>query len=363
MSSTVQFDLRLQRNGFDLHVCAQLPSPGITVLFGPSGSGKTTVLRCLAGLERAQGNVHVNDSVWQNDLQGVFVPTWQRNLGYVFQEASLFEHLNVHGNLLFGLNQLSRTQRTARQQSALQDAIALLGIEHLLTRSVQELSGGERQRVAIARALALQPQVLLLDEPLAALDSARKQEILPWLERLRSDLQIPMVYVTHSTDELARLADHVLILQAGRLLTEGPLNTVLTHPQVTQQLAEEACVVWAGQVVELDDTYFLARLQCPGGSVWVRSTGLTLGQQARVRIQARQVSLSDAVPTHTSLQNFICGTVRCMHTGGHPSQVCVEVNCNGVPLLAGITQRAVDQLQLKVGRPVWCAIKSVGLIE
>ncbi len=208
--------LRVPREGFLLDVDLPLPASGITVLFGASGSGKTTVLRCVAGLERAeQGRVQIGAELWQDETQRVFVPTWRRALGYVFQEASLFEHLTVQGNLQFGL------KRTSAPAAGLVAAIELLGIGHLLARWPAQLSGGERQRVAIARALATQPRLLLLDEPLAALDAARKQEILPWLERLRDELKMPMLYVTHSADELARLADHLVVLEQGRVKTQG----------------------------------------------------------------------------------------------------------------------------------------------
>jgi len=203
---TLHIRLRLTRADFQLGVDLTLPSSGITVLFGPSGSGKTSLLRCVAGLERPeQARISIGSEVWQDDAAGVYLPTWQRDLGYVFQEASLFEHLNVRQNLHFGLK---RTRKPGAEQ-ALAHALELLGIGHLLHRQAGTLSGGERQRVAIARALATQPRILLLDEPLAALDIARRHEILPWLEKMRDELSLPMLYITHSADELARLADHL----------------------------------------------------------------------------------------------------------------------------------------------------------
>ena len=208
---------------FRLDVSFEIPDKGITVLFGPSGCGKTTVLRCTAGLERAGGRVVVADRVWQDDARNIFVPAWERRLGYVFQEASLFEHLNVEGNLHFGLRHKDARGGLAR----FSEAVELLGIGHLLRRRVQLLSGGERQRVAIARALLMTPDLILMDEPLAALDWNRKQEILPWLERLRDELSVPMLYVTHSADEMARLADQVICFENGRIVAEGPLEEVL----------------------------------------------------------------------------------------------------------------------------------------
>lgn len=190
-------DIRLKRDSaFSLEVRISIPREGILVLFGPSGCGKTTLLRCVAGLEHGSGVVQIGSKVWQDDGRGIFVPTYERSLGYVFQEASLFPHLNVEKNLRFGLERTKDPEGGRR----LEEAVELLGIRHLLPRRVSQLSGGERQRCAIARALCLAPDVLLMDEPLAALDWARKREILPWIEKLREELRIPILYVTHSTE-------------------------------------------------------------------------------------------------------------------------------------------------------------------
>ncbi len=226
MSTGLALRLSLRRTDFLLDITLTLPSQGITVLFGPSGSGKTTILRCVAGLERAEGRVALGTALWQDTAQDVMVPTHQRDLGYVFQEASLFDHMDVWSNLAFGVK---RAKKPGLAQ-ALDDAIELLGIGHLRHRPVYSLSGGERQRVAIARALAMQPQILLLDEPLASLDFARRQEILPWLEQMHKELKIPVIYVTHSLHELRRLADHVVLLSNGRVQTEGTVPAVLSHP-------------------------------------------------------------------------------------------------------------------------------------
>ena len=219
----MKLQLLLSRSDFELNVDLQLPDQGVTVLFGPSGSGKTTLLRCVAGLEPCEGHVAVGQDVWQDSRQRINKPVWQRDLGYVFQEASLFEHLNVQRNLEFGVRRLQGAfkGKASPSNDALAQAIELLGIGHLLERAVSSLSGGERQRVAIARALAMQPQVLLLDEPLASLDMARKKEILPWLEQLHQHLSIPVLYVTHSLAELKRLADAVVMLQQGMVVFQG----------------------------------------------------------------------------------------------------------------------------------------------
>ena len=214
----IHLQLNIARADFDVSVDVQLPAHGITVIYGPSGCGKTTLLRCVAGLEpSARGVVQLGHEVWQDDAHDVCLPTHQRALGYVFQEASLFDHLDVAGNLAYGHTRAEKQSRNAMSQAVVQQTIELLGIGHLLKRRSHELSGGERQRVAIARALVTQPRLLLLDEPLAALDYARRQEVLPWLEKLRDDLNIPMLYVTHSSDEVARLADTLVVLDAGNL--------------------------------------------------------------------------------------------------------------------------------------------------
>jgi len=249
--------LTLPRADFALQTDLQLPARGITVLFGASGSGKTSLLRCVAGLERAQdARVVVAGETWQNDAAQVFLPTHRRALGYVFQEASLFRHLDVQGNLQYGM------KRTPSPQAAqtLQAAIELLGIGHLLRRRPDQLSGGERQRVAIARALATAPKVLLLDEPMAALDLARRQEILPWLEKLRDELSIPMLYVTHSADELARLADHLVVLARGQVKAAGPVHEVLSAIDTPVVVGEDAGALLQGMVAERSESWQLARV-------------------------------------------------------------------------------------------------------
>ena len=280
--------LALPRADFALNVDLHLPGSGITVLFGASGSGKTSVLRCVAGLERARpGLVAVDGEVWQDDAAQVFWPTHQRALGYVFQEASLFEHLDVLGNLRYGL----KRARSAQAGATLQAAIELLGIGRLLQRRPGQLSGGERQRVAIARALATSPRLLLLDEPMAALDLARRQEIMPWLERLRDELHIPMLYVTHSADELARLADHLVVLEGGQVKATGPVDQVLSSVQLPVVLGDDAGALLRGQVLERDTSWHLARVGFAGGALWLRDSGLPVGQAVRLRVLARDVSL------------------------------------------------------------------------
>ena len=362
MTSAADSRIRLQvvREGFRLAVDLALPATGITVLFGASGSGKTTLLRCVAGLERApQALVRIGSQVWQDDEARIFLPTWRRPLGYVFQEASLFEHLTVKGNLHFGL------KRTGSRDDGqvLDAAIRLLGIDKLLDRLPAGLSGGERQRVAIARALATQPRLLLLDEPLAALDHARKQEILPWLERLRDELSTPMLYVTHSADELARLADHLVVLDQGRVTAEGPAASVLAAISSPVLAGDEIGALLAGRVVERDDQWHLSRVAFDGGSLWLRDSGLPLGHLVRLRVLARDVSMAVEEPRGTSIQNHLPCTIESSAPDVHPSQVLVRVRVGASTLVARITGRSFDALGLQPGKSAWLQVKSVALME
>jgi len=352
--------LALRRPAFTLDVALALPPRGITVLFGPSGSGKTTVLRCVAGLERARGEVRVSGRTWQDDARGEFLPTSRRPLGYVFQEASLFPHLSVAGNLRYA-------QRRARDANAisLDRAVELLGIGGLLERSTADLSGGERQRVAIARALATQPELLLLDEPLASLDPARRRELLPWLEHLRDGLGIPMLYVTHSADEMARLADTVVLMDAGRVVASGPPATTLTRLDLPIAQDEDAGALLQGVIVQIDASWHLARVDFVGGSLWLRDDGLREGEHVRVRVLAREVSLAiePPVPGTASIQNVLACTVVGLQAGPHPSQALVALDCGGHRLLSRITARAADSLGLAAGTRVFAQVKSVGLVR
>ncbi len=351
--------LRLARADFELAVDLQLPARGITVLFGASGSGKTSLLRCVAGLEAPRETLlRIAGQTWQDDAAGIRLPTWQRALGYVFQEASLFEHLDVRRNLAYGLKRTG-----AGSAAALDEAVALLGLGGLLDRRPQQLSGGERQRVAIARALATRPTLLLLDEPLAALDVPRRQEILPWLERLRDELQLPMLYVTHSVDEMARLADHLVVLQQGRVLADGPPAALLSALNGPLAAGEDAGALLTGRLVERDSRWQLARVVFDGGSLWLRDSGLVIGQPARLRVLARDVSITTAEPQQTSIQNVLPGQVEAIADDAQPSQAMLQVRCGGVVLLARITRKAVDQLALQPGSAVWLQVKSVALVQ
>jgi molybdate transport system ATP-binding protein len=346
---------------FSLDVDLHLPARGITVLYGTSGSGKTSLLRCVAGLEQPQkSRLEIAGAVWQDTEAGLNLPVWRRPLGYVFQEASLFDHLDVRGNLEYARK---RSLNALPGALSLDATIELLGIGALLLRRTQQLSGGERQRVAIARALATQPRLLLLDEPLAALDAARKADILPWLERMRDELRIPMLYVTHSADEVARLADTVVVMQAGRAITTGPVAQVLAGETGFPLAGQDAATVLQGKVVALDAQWHLAQVEFAGGSVWLRADALLLQQWVRIRVLARDVSIATAEPNNTSIQNLLSCTVLGVAPDEHPSQCLVRLQCGQATLLSRITARSAHHLSLEPGRAVWAQLKSVALVE
>jgi molybdate transport system ATP-binding protein len=358
----IEAALRLPRGRFTLDVALSLPSRGVSALFGPSGCGKTTLLRCLAGLQHAPGGrVAIDGEVWQDDAAKVFVPPHRRAVGVVFQEASLFDHLGVRANVEFGWKRLAPLQRRV----ALDDAIAWTGIEPLLDRSTASLSGGERQRVAIARALAVSPRVLLMDEPLAALDAARKAEILPAIERLHELSGITIVYVSHAISEVARLADHVVLMDAGRVVASGAVAELLSRLDLPLPPGEDAGVVLLGEVGALDAPWHLARLDVPGASFWTRDPALPIGHRLRLRVLARDVSLSLVEQPGSSIVNQIPAVVEAIADDAHPSQLLVRLRTRegASALLARVTRRSAQALALAPGQPVWAMVKSVALLD
>ncbi|MBK3510631.1 molybdenum ABC transporter ATP-binding protein [Pseudomonas sp. MF6747] len=357
----IEVRLKLNYPGFALEADLKLPGRGVTALYGHSGSGKTTCLRCIAGLERAEdGFVQINDQVWQDSRNGLFVPPHKRALGYVFQEASLFPHLSVRANLEFGFKRIARQQRRVD----LAHATELLGIAHLLDRHPQHLSGGERQRIGIARALLTSPQLLLMDEPLAALDSKRKSEILPYLERLHDELDIPVLYVSHAQDEVARLADHIVLLSDGQVLASGPIGETLARLDLPMALGDDAGVVINGSVSAYDAHYQLLTLQLPDSALSMRvaHAPLALGKQLRIKVQARDVSLSLQAQEPSSILNRLPVTVTGEISADNNAHVLVRLDAGGTPLLARITRFSRDQLQLCPGQALWAQIKAVAVL-
>lgn len=361
----------LAREGFALDVDLRLPGHGVSALFGPSGSGKTTCLRVLAGLERdAQGLVSVDDQTWQDSARQLFVPVHRRAVGYVFQEASLLAHLSVAGNLRFGWQRTPPAQR----RHGWDQGLDLLGIAHLLQRMPAELSGGERQRVAIARALATSPQVLLMDEPLAALDAQRKAEILPWLESLHRQLDIPVVYVTHSPDEVVRLADHLVLLEQGRPLAQGPVADLLARTDLPLSHGDHASTLIEARVQGHSPADQISVLGFDGGRILLPMLAQTLGKDTtvRLRIQARDVSLALQRPEHTSVLNILPATVTDIIPDGS-GQVLVALQLaeseqtpprpQAARLLSRISEFSARRLRLTTGQKVYAQIKGIAIVR
>ena len=350
---------KLQRADFVLDVDLALPGHGVTALFGASGSGKTSCLRAIAGLEpEARGRLEVNGMIWQDDAAGIFLPAHKRPLGYVSQDAALFAHLNVRGNLEYGMKRVHAAQRRV----SLQQAIDLLGIAHLQERMPVTLSGGERQRVAIARALAVSPSLLLMDEPLAALDMQRKEEILPYLEKLQQELAIPLLYVSHAPDEVARLADHMVLLEQGRQIASGEPTDLMTRLDLPLAHGDGAGVIVTTTSDNYDATYDLITLRFAGGLIRLPSASSESGRQVRVRIQARDVSIALQAPKDSSILNsFPAHIVEIADDS--PGQVMIALDCGGQRLLARITRQSADTLQLRAGLKVVAQIKGVALLK
>ncbi|MDF1589775.1 MAG: molybdenum ABC transporter ATP-binding protein [Gammaproteobacteria bacterium] len=357
-SGTITARFNLPLPGFTLDIDLILPSTGVSVLFGHSGSGKTTLLRCIAGLERASGHLSINGIDWQTN--NFFLPTYKRPLGYVFQEASLFTHLSVMNNLKYGMK---RSKGKDLEQS-LEQSIELLGIKHVLNRKPDKLSGGERQRVAIARSLAVNPKILLMDEPLASLDMPRKQEILPFLERLRDELAIPMIYVTHAADEVARLADHLVIMSAGKAVASGTLTDTLSRLDLPVHLGKEAGVVLQAKIIEIDHQWSLALAEFEGGNLWIKDSGFQLNQAVRLRVLARDVSLStEPQQQHSSMLNTLPAIVNDIATSEHPALRMAQLKVGNSLLLCRVTARSIVALNINSGSSVWAQIKSAAFIE
>lgn len=353
--------LKLAYPGFTLDVDLHLPGRGVCALYGHSGSGKTTCLRCIAGLERAgQGFVQINDEIWQDSENGVFVPPHKRALGYVFQEASLFPHLSVLANLQFGLKRIARAQRRVDMTQATE----LLGIGHLLERHPQHLSGGERQRIGIARALLTSPKLLLMDEPLAALDSQRKNEILPYLQRLHDELDIPVLYVSHAQDEVARLADHLVLLSDGKALASGPIGETLARLDLPMAMGDDAGVIIEGKVSAYDPDYQLLSLQLPATALNIRVTHqpMAAGQTLRCKVHARDISLTLQNSEFSSILNRLPVTVISEQIADNGAHVLIRLDADGTPLLARITRFSRDQLGLHPGQRLWAQIKAVAVL-
>ncbi|MCK5877179.1 MAG: molybdenum ABC transporter ATP-binding protein [Candidatus Marithrix sp.] len=346
-----------KQGDFLLDVDFKIPGHGVTAIFGASGSGKTTLLRCIAGLERAKfGFLQVNGYCWQSKSK--FIPTYKRPLGYVFQEASLFSHLSVKQNLQYGL------KRTPPKQHKVifSEVVELLGISYLLERNPNNLSGGEKQRVAIARALLTSPKLLLMDEPMTALDDNSKAEILPYLERLHTELSIPILYITHTIAEVMRLADNVLLIDKGKLIGNSTLAKILTRLDLPLAHMYEAGVVIEAKVVEHDEEFHLTYVKFSGGILSLGREDLSLGTEVRVVLNARDISLALENEVNSSILNTFRATILEM-TEESPGQLMVKLDIANTLLLTRITKKSWTLLNLQVGMLVYARVKSVALFN
>ncbi len=355
---TIAARFKLALGHFDIDIDIEFPARGITALFGKSGCGKTTLLRCIAGLIKTHsGFLRVDGEVWQDEK--TFVPTHTRALGYVFQEASLFPHLNVRRNLEYGWK---RTPSAGRRVD-FDEIITLLGIESLLAQKPDTLSGGQRQRVAIARALLSSPKLLLLDEPLASLDLDSRAEILPYLEQLHAQLDIPMIYVSHAPAEITQLADHLVLIEQGRVVADGPLNDILTRPDLAPAQQDEASAVIEGHVIGHDRQFMLTQIAVPGGQMAVAYHALEHEQRVRVRILARDVSIALEKPQRTSITNVLSARIASINAAENSPQALLRLDLGGAIILARLTRRSVALLDLKPDMIVYVQVKSVALMN
>ena len=361
MSLKVSLQKRL--GTFVLDVEFDAPTPGIVALFGPSGCGKSTIINIIAGLlPPDRGRISLDDDVLLDTGRQVAIATERRGIGYVFQDARLFPHLNVAANLNFA-------QRRARRAPyvSLERVLTLLDLEPLLSRRVHQLSGGERQRVAIGRSLLSQPRLLLLDEPLASLDRERREEVLPYLETLRDQLSIPMIYVSHQFDEVLRLATHIVLMQSGTVAAEGGITQMSLDPKLRALIGADAVgAVIDGTVIGADAASSLTRVQVGNGEIKVEAARLDAGTRMRVQLLARDVIVSTRMPQYLSVRNSLQGVVSAIDDdvgrAGDADSDLISIDIGaGASILARVTRAATRELELAVGAPVWALVKAVSL--
>ena len=352
----IECKIKIQLESFMLDANFSIPDRGITVVFGPSGSGKTTLLRAIAGLEKSDnGFLKIGDSVWQKGED--FLATHKRQIGYVFQDAALFDHLDVKGNLNFVIK-----RAIGLKEDFIESIHNLLEIKTLLNRKTTQLSGGERQRVAIARALLTNPKILLLDEPLSALDLKRKNEILPYLDSIHNDLEIPILYVTHSQDEMSRLADHLLLIEDGNIVGSGPVNDMLTRFDMPLSHGGDAVSIIEAEVLKRDSEFNLMHLDFLGGQFIVPDNSFPVQTKVRIRVVARDVSLTKSKQVDTSILNIFPAMVQEIVNEGE-AQVMVRLQIKETILLACITRKSSYKLRLEKGSEVFVQVKSVAILS
>ena len=358
-TTTGRVELRylLNRPAFALDVDLEIPRHGITGVLGASGSGKTTLLRCIAGLEKpTRGRLVIDGETWEDTDNNQSRRIHDRQIGYVFQEARLFDHLSVLGNLEYGL----KRRGPAATDTSLEQVVELLGLAGLLSRKPRELSGGEAQRVAIGRALLRAPRLMLMDEPLAALDRARKDEILPFLDRLHGELSLPIIYVSHSIEEIARLCDYLVTLDNGRSRASGELQTMLTNPELALEHGQDAGTVVDAQVADYEDKYGLSRVTFSGGTLWIPGR-FTIGQQVRIRIRADDISLCRTRPEDSTILNILPVHIVKIRQSADGPFAQLLVTAGQDRLSVRLTRRSCAELDLQEGDEVLAQIKSVAV--
>ena len=362
---TLSVRAAMSRGDFSLNIEVAIKTEGVTAIFGKSGAGKSSLLRVIAGLDRVPGGrVKFGDRTWQDEDNQIWVPAHRRNIGYVFQHPGLFEHLDVAGNLDYAQK---RARKRARGAELSPGNLSQFGIDHLLDRKVSGLSGGEKQRVAIARALASNPEVLLMDEPVTALDSSGKEEILGLIQNVHKTIKIPVIYVSHSLDEVARLSSRILLVREGCVAAYGATVDMLLHPEIALETANRLETIIDAEVTALDDRYGLCRLAFSGGNLWVINhgcglDGYSLGDGVRARVMARDLSLTLERQVDTSIQNIVAAQIVDIREPAG-AQVIVELDAGGCRLLAQVTKRSRDRLKLVEGKAVYAQIKSVALLS
>jgi molybdate transport system ATP-binding protein len=374
--------VRKSHGAFTLQANFELPTPGVVALFGRSGSGKTTLVNIIAGLiDPDAGRVVLDGDVLLDTERRLRVPAERRRIGYVFQDARLFPHLNVAANLRYGERRAQRrpprraasgakraaagpagTGPAGAQFGVSMDAVAgLLDLGPLMKRRTHQLSGGERQRVAIGRALLSQPGLLLLDEPLASLDAARREEVLPYLERLRDELALPMVYVSHNFDEVLRLATSVVLMVAGRTVAQGGVGEMSLNRELRSIIGADAVgAIVEGRILGVDESSGLVRVRVGNGELLVAQSDAVAGATLRVQLLARDLIVATRRPEHLSVRNMLGGVVTAVTDDDAESNL-VGIDIGGVTLLSRVTKSATRDLALATGLPVWALVKAVSL--
>ena len=349
--------VKKRRGAFSLEAAFELPTPGVVALFGRSGSGKSTLVNVIAGLLDADtGRVTLDDVVLLDTERQVTVAPERRRIGYVFQDARLFPHMNVAANLKYG------EKRAAAHRFINLDTVAgLLDLGALMQRRTHQLSGGEKQRVAIGRALLSQPNLLLLDEPLASLDAARREEVLPYLEILRDQLAVPMVYVSHNFDEVLRLATHVVLMQDGKTIAQGGVGDMSVNQDLRAIIGADAVgAIIDGTVIGIDPSSGLMRVKVGRGELKVQALDVAAGAKMRVQLLARDLIVATQEPRYLSVRNSLTGIVAAVASDDLDSEL-VAIDIGGATIMARVTAAAARELRLAPGLPVWALVKAVSL--